>query len=97
MKVIFKDVPIELPEPTAILLLQRGAAHLPETSVVDPRTQSEPSGIPTPRGRGRGTGSKPSKPYKGSSKTGTKSPSTPSTGSKAPRRYGTGSRSTREG
>lgn len=95
MRVIIKGVPLDLPDPTAILLLQRGAAHLPEESVVDPRTQSEPSGTQTPRGRERATVNKPSKRSKGSSKTGTKSQSTQSTGSKGQRRRGTESKSTR--
>ena len=89
MKVIIKGVPVDLPEPTAILLLQRGAAHLYEESVVDPRTQSEPSGTPTRRGAGRATANKPSKRSRGSSKKGTKSQSTRSTGSKVRRRTGT--------
>lgn len=89
MRVVIKGVPVDLPEPEAILLLQRGVANLYEESVVEPRTQSGHSGTRTPRGRGQGTGSKPSKRSKGSSKTGTKSQSTPSTGSKGRRRRGT--------
>ena len=97
MKVIIKGVPVELPEPTAILLLQRGAAHLYEESVVDPRTQSEPSGTRTRRGQGQVTGNKPSKQSRASSKTATKSQSTRSTDSKRRPRRGTESKSTREG
>jgi hypothetical protein len=96
MRVIIKGVPLDLPGPEAILLLQRGVAHLPEESVVDPRTQSEHSGIPTPHGQEQAMVSKPSKPRKGSSKTGTKSQSTPSTASKRPRQRGTESKSIRE-
>jgi len=96
MRVIIKGVPLDLPGPEAILLLQRGVAHLPEESVVDPRTQSEHSGIPTPHGQEQATVSRPSKPRKGSSKTGTKSQSTPSTASKRPRQRGTESKSIRE-
>jgi hypothetical protein len=96
MRIIIKGVPLDLPGPEAILLLQRGVAHLPEESVVDPRTQSEHSGIPTPHGQEQATVSKPSKPRKGSSKTGTKSQSTPSTASKRPRQRGTESKSIRE-
>ena len=89
MKVIIKDVPVDLPEPTAILLLQRGVAHLYEEAVVDPRTQQESSGTRTPRGRERATANKPSKRSKGSSKKGTKSQSTQSTALKGRRRRGT--------
>ena len=96
MRVIIKGVPLDLPGPEAILLLQRGVAHLPEESVVDPRTQSEHSGIPTPHGQEQATVSKPSKPRKGSSKTGTKSQSTPSTALKRQRQRGTESKSIRE-
>lgn len=96
MRVIIKGVPLDLPGPEATLLLQLGAAHLPEESVVDPRTRSEHSGTPTPRGRERATVNKPSKPRKGSSKTGTKSQSTRSTASKRPRQRGTESKSIRE-
>ena len=97
MRIIIKGVPLDLDEPTAILLLQRGVAHLPEQSVVEPRMRSEDSGTQTRPGRERATGNKPSKPSKGSSKKGTKSQSTRSTASKAPRRRGTESKSTREG
>ena len=97
MRIIIKGVPLDLDEPTAILLLQRGVAHLPEQSVVEPRMRSEDSGTQTHPGRELATGNKPSKPSKGSSKKGTKSQSTRSTASKAPRRRGTESKSTREG
>ena len=96
MRVIIKGVPLDLPGPEATLLLQLGVAHLQEESVVDPRTQSGHSGTPTPRGRERATVNKPSKPRKGSSKTGTKSQSTRSTASKRPRQRGTESKSIRE-
>lgn len=72
MRVIIKGVPLDLPGPEATLLLQLGVAHLPEESVIDPRTRSEPSGIPTRRGAPRATVSKPRKPSKGSQKKGTK-------------------------
>ncbi len=97
MRIIIKGVPLDLDEPTAILLLQRGVAHLPEQSVVEPRMRSEDSGTQTHPGREQATGNKPNKPSKGSSKKGTKSQSTRSTASKAPRRRGTESKSTREG
>ena len=96
MRVIIKGVPLDLPGPEATLLLQLGAAHLPEESVVDPRTRFVHSGTPTPHGRERATVNKPSKPRKGSSKTGTKSQYTRSTASKRPRQRGTESKSTRE-
>jgi hypothetical protein len=72
MRVIIKGVPLDLPGPEATLLLQLGVAHLPEESVIDPRTRSEPSGTPTRRGAPRATVSKPRKPSKGSQKKGTK-------------------------
>lgn len=72
MVVVIKGVPVELPEPEATLLLQRGLAHLPELSVTDPRTRAESSGTQTPRGHQQGTGSKPRKPSQGSRKKGTK-------------------------
>ena len=96
MRIIIKGVPLDLDEPTAILLLQRGVAHLPEQSVVDPRMRSGRSGTPTPRGRERATGNKPNKRSKGSSKKATKSQSTQSTASKVQRRRGTESKSIRE-
>ena len=96
MRVIIKGVPLDLDDPTAILLLQRGVAHLPEESVVEPRMRSEHSGTRTRPGRARATANKPSKRSKGSTKKGTKSQSTRSTGLKAPRRRGTESKSIRE-
>lgn len=93
MRVIIKGVPMDLPGPEATLLLRAGVAHLYEESVVDPRMRSEPSGIPTPHGLEQDTDNKPSKPRKGSSKTGTKSQSTRSTASKRPRQRGTESKS----
>lgn len=72
MLVVIKGVPVELPEPEAIVLLQKGYATLPEQSVTDPRMPRASSGTQTPRGRRQGTGSKPRKPSQGSRKKATK-------------------------
>jgi hypothetical protein len=68
MLVIIKNVPIELPDLEAELLLHRGIAHLPELADLPIPTRFESSGTRTPRSRQPDMALKQRKSSKGSSK-----------------------------
>ena len=72
MRVIFRNVPVDMPDWLADLYLRAGAAHLLEEAVVSTPTDYESRGTPTPRGRRQVTGSKPRNSSNGSRKKTTK-------------------------